>query len=260
MQINYTRELGQFKSNINNREINESYVDEIVGSIEKYGFWPHEPIVVDKDMTVLEGHHRLEAAKKACVGVHYVENSIPGITPIEMSTTANRKKRWTVKEVCELRAKQSDEDYSKLVEFVEQTGIEFSAALPLCCKGVGPTSRSLAQGRVKSGTFQFEVDEKSQRIVDMIEILHRRGFPKIGSLRVVNSIAGAFVLADKGLIDEGRLVHAIKTSPWEPYADPYRRTIYSAVTMLEGMYNHRTLKKNKVHAWYELLNDIGGMQ
>ena len=66
--INYTTDLETFSFKKFNREINQKKVDEICKTIEEYGIIV--PIIVDKNLEVCEGQHRVKALMK------YNENNL----------------------------------------------------------------------------------------------------------------------------------------------------------------------------------------
>ena len=69
-EIFSTTDYGIFKYDPMNREIRPNRVRQLVGSMRANGFI-NEPIKVNSKMIVIDGQHRLEAAKIAKVGVKY---------------------------------------------------------------------------------------------------------------------------------------------------------------------------------------------
>ncbi|MGD0572289.1 MAG: DNA methyltransferase [Sedimentisphaerales bacterium] len=71
-------DINKIKPYENNPRINDMAVDAVAGSIGQFGF--RQPIVVDKDMTIVCGHTRLYAAKKlglTTVPVHVAKELTP---------------------------------------------------------------------------------------------------------------------------------------------------------------------------------------
>ena len=57
----------QLKFSDFNRDINESQVKKLTKSMQTEGYWPCKEIQIDKNLNVVDGHHRLEAVRKAGV-------------------------------------------------------------------------------------------------------------------------------------------------------------------------------------------------
>lgn len=55
-----------------NRDINESQVKKLTKSMQAEGYWPCKEIQIDKNLNVIDGHHRLEAVRRAGVGFDVV--------------------------------------------------------------------------------------------------------------------------------------------------------------------------------------------
>jgi len=62
----------EFKHIKGNRALKESNVVNIMKSMDTFGFQPGRPLLVDKDMNVIDGQNRLEAAKRLQIPVYYM--------------------------------------------------------------------------------------------------------------------------------------------------------------------------------------------
>ena len=67
-----TRNYELFKKHPSNTPINETIVNKLVSSIEQKNMLMLKPILVNEKMEVLDGQHRLEAAKKLSLPVYYI--------------------------------------------------------------------------------------------------------------------------------------------------------------------------------------------
>ena len=70
--IHCTHDLSVFKIIDGNRNINLGHVDRLVKSIKDNGFLK-TPIIVNKFYEVVDGQHRLEAAKKINSQIYYIK-------------------------------------------------------------------------------------------------------------------------------------------------------------------------------------------
>ena len=70
--IQRTTTLDKFKLKKGNRFINEAHVKALIDSIKKHNLLHLQPIIVDTNMNVIDGQHRLKAAERLQVPIYYV--------------------------------------------------------------------------------------------------------------------------------------------------------------------------------------------
>ena len=80
VQVKFTQNLGMFKLHNVNREVDTPRVKRITDSMKKDGL-KLVPIIVNSNYVVVDGQHRLTAAKEAGKGIYFiVDTSIPNTT------------------------------------------------------------------------------------------------------------------------------------------------------------------------------------
>lgn len=77
-EIYVTSDYSIFKRSGDNRNIRANWVNQLAKSMKMNGFYPDSPIEVNEKMTILDGHHRFEAAQLAGVPVYYFIDKTPG--------------------------------------------------------------------------------------------------------------------------------------------------------------------------------------
>ncbi len=77
-KVMYEKNYSKFTLFDNNRDINETHVEELIASMRKSG--QLMPVVVTPDKEVIDGQHRLKACEKLGIPVSYV------ISPIKHHT------------------------------------------------------------------------------------------------------------------------------------------------------------------------------
>lgn len=234
----------KFNASEHNRDLKPTAVAELEASMKETGFWHWEPIVVDERGTVLSGHHRLQAARNLGIPVFYTHPH-KKLSPKQLATTANQNTRWSPLQLSKLRARQNHPEHIKLQNFIENTGIAFSSAVALTCKGVGVTSRAPARRKIMDDQYEFEISKDSKRIIDYNEILRNRGYDWAGQIRPICAIASCLELVDLGIIDEGRFKDALKIKDFEP-----DRSTAGYINQFENAYNHKISRKKVVSNWY----------
>lgn len=71
MEILKTKDYGSFKEINSNREVDQRHVRSLVAAIEQKNLLHVNPIVCNADMEVIDGQHRLEAARALGVEIYY---------------------------------------------------------------------------------------------------------------------------------------------------------------------------------------------
>jgi hypothetical protein len=124
-----TTNYDQFKTLIGNRELYGPHIKRLVHSISKQDLLEHNPILVNEAMEVIDGQHRLAAARELGVPLYYTTVSGTSIETAQELNIANRG--WNTADFLESYVKRGFPDYITLKEFVirYETPIIFSASL-----------------------------------------------------------------------------------------------------------------------------------
>lgn len=130
IKILYESNLSKFSFLEDNRKIDENHVSRLVTSIEKYG--QMMPIIVDPQLQVIEGQHRLEACKKLKISVAYIIKQ--DATSKDIAIINNMQKGWGNKDYLNHFSHKNHPNhltYIKIVKFFEVYPIQFSVGLML---------------------------------------------------------------------------------------------------------------------------------
>ncbi len=142
-----TNDLKKFKYFEYNRQIESSNVNKLVRSISKNNLLEENPILVTKDMYVIDGQHRLEACKKLQIPVFY--KVCENYKPEDLITFNAAKSIWRAESYANYYANQGNIEYIKLLDFCKKHGI--SVAVFVDCFFGGKNAQSL-----KEGDFEFD--------------------------------------------------------------------------------------------------------
>lgn len=131
-----TNDLSTFKTLPGNRVPNLLHINRLNYSINKYGM-KCNPILVNERLEVIDGQHRLEAAKSAGTFVYYI--IVPGYNLTEVHTLNLNQKNWTKTDYMEGYANMGQESYIKLREFVlKNDDFPFTCCVYLCNNSLVP--------------------------------------------------------------------------------------------------------------------------
>jgi len=121
-----TSNLSIFKDIDGNRVPNLQHIKRLADSIRVYGM-KCNPILVNERMEIIDGQHRLMAAKEAESFVYYI--IVKGYSLSEVHTLNLNQKNWSKKDFMEGYANMNIKSYVKLKEFIQKNE-DFS--MPIC--------------------------------------------------------------------------------------------------------------------------------
>lgn len=127
-EIMETTDYSIFRSVIENRDIKEERMEVILGSIRKKNLLHLCPLLVSADMYIIDGQHRLEAAKRLGLSVFYIlSDEILGKEDVILFNTTQNN--WELLDYAKSHAKGGDENYIKLLAFCRRNSIGLGPAI-----------------------------------------------------------------------------------------------------------------------------------
>ena len=175
-----TKDYSLFKKMNGNRALDPGNLKKVINSIRLSNLLEHRPILVNAKMEVIDGQHRLEAAKALGLEVYYtVKNDA---NPEDMHILNSAQRVWGLDDHLNFHASTGKLDFEKLAKFCEKKGIRAIDFLTLA-----GLRDSTSTKEFKKGTLDFgDLDKK------LSDVSHKLDF--IGS---VVSLIGAMVIGDK---------------------------------------------------------------
>lgn len=109
-----TKNYGLFKILNSNRSIKKRNVEKLMKSFKiTKGMMISKPIIVDKELNVIDGQHRLAACKELGIPVHYVITN-DSIENIPLYNTYQEK--WGMEDYVNYYATKNNENYIRLLK------------------------------------------------------------------------------------------------------------------------------------------------
>lgn len=158
-----------------NRLLSESHINELIDSISQKNLLNTHPILVDKNLHIIDGQHRLEAARRMGIPISYkIDESLDQEDMIRLNVNS---KTWTVTDYLNFYSQRQNSDYVKLKNFIEKEKMQLNIALQLLN---GSKNTSFFK-KFKDGKYQFPSDNelaeslyKNLLIKDIISFIKKK--------------------------------------------------------------------------------------
>jgi hypothetical protein len=161
MQVKKTSDYTIFKKLPGNREIEPGNLKKITASLKMNNMLELNPILVDSEMRVMNGQHRLEAAKNLGIEVYYkVDENIKSSDLLLLQT----QKSWTLEDFVRYHAAQGINAYVDIVKLSEKYSISITEAIQYL--GIGRGGKGYIA--LKEGKTTENIKEKENDLKDKI--------------------------------------------------------------------------------------------
>lgn len=167
-KIEKTTDYSIFKKHANNREISNANVKALIFSIKSHNLLSYRPILVNESMEVIDGQHRLEAAKQLGVEVFYQIKK--DSTHEDIVLINNAQKKWTFDDYLNYYCSLGSQEYIKMREYAKKHKMG-ARELQSLVKTFGQSTSE----KFKKGVFTFfsesEVEEMDFIIKSIDQVL-----------------------------------------------------------------------------------------
>jgi len=158
-----TKDYTIFKKNPQNRDIDRANLNAIIRSLEIKNLLQFRPILVDAKMMVIDGQHRLEAAKALSLEIWYEVNKESESEDIYL-LNANQKV-WKNSDFLNFYVNAGKDDYIKFKNFMVKYGLDFRRCF---CLLSGGSKKMKSYTEFNKGNFKFPPDD---RVLQSISVL-----------------------------------------------------------------------------------------
>lgn len=233
-----------FRSVLGNRFVNETHVARLAESLQKKNLMPWQPVMINEDHFIIDGQHRIEAAKIAGLPVYYT--IIPDCSLSDIQLLNANMRAWTLRDFAESYSKLGKKDYAVLLEFADTYNLPLTVAANLLAGlavsvGGGTITRTIRDGEFE--ITQYDVaEDMAERVKELAE------YTEGGVWRSREFIRAVSFLYDRG-VEHTRLLEKLEAYPEKVgTCKDYREY----VLLLQDIYNHRSHSKNKIDVFSAL--------
>lgn len=243
-----TNDLSIFKTIEGNRPPNLQHVRRLTSSIEENGVLCN-PILVNEKFQVIDGQHRLLAAKNVKSEIYYI--ILNGYDLEEVHTLNLNQKNWTKKDFMNGYADMGIESYVKLRTFYKQNNdFTLNTCIALCSNTSSASNIKAhayrANGKIvkqkeifEDGTWKGKDFKLAQRVADKIRLV-KPYYQNYTRTSFVGTMTG-LILNNKEF-DMSEFMHKLRLQP-TALLDCANRAQYKS--LIEDIYNYR--RRDKVN-------------
>jgi hypothetical protein len=151
-----------FKFNRDNRDISEANISKIMQSILAIGFIKSRSVIVDKNMLIIDGHHRFLALKRLEMPIFY---EIEEHASLEVLLHLNSSQQtWKLEDYIILFAKKQSPSYVNIVSVKNKYRFTYSNAVIICTNntGAGASPKDVRQG------LDLEINKNQKALINLL--------------------------------------------------------------------------------------------
>ena len=229
-EILQTKDYSIFKLVVSNREVDPAHVRSICKSINKNNLLHLNPIIVNPEMEVIDGQHRLEAAELLGLPIFYQVDS--AVSKNDLADLNSVKKNWNTIDYINYWTMEKAPGFSILSKFLsEHPKIPASTALMLLSPEGKRDMSSLKLGQVDvlNITEATEIAECLKTFRRIIDWAYERNF----------------VLAIYRIMRTGKYDHSVMQKKLESQSRSLVKCINTVqyIELLEEIYNRGSHNK-----------------
>lgn len=243
-EIFVTTDYHKFEFVYGNRKLNSNHVRLLIDSINREDLLDKNPIIVNEKMEVIDGQHRLEAARQLRLPIYYVVQDESGLRAVQLLNAT--KRTWNHRDYLDSYITLDNMDYQILDSFVKKHNVPLGFAMILLgdetYAGYGArkgTGNSLF-ARFKRGEFKVLNLEKAEKTITQLKVLSNfAANPIWGNKEFLRAFE---IIQEKGYsFDE--FVKKLQVSGIKIYS---RATVKDYLRDFEDILNFKRAKDNRV--------------
>lgn len=172
-----SKDYGKFKQIDGNRKINRGHVARLIEAIERKNLLEYFPILLNEDMEVIDGQHRLSAA--ATLGIPFYYQVVPGLTLTDVMAINTNSKSWNMLDFINSHIELGKTDYEVLQNFMDtyHWNPSTSAMLLSGYNGFFGAKGGSITNKVKNGEFKVASLGLAEKIAkQVLELRHYTDF------------------------------------------------------------------------------------
>lgn len=232
--IKATKNYAMFRPHGQQPQLNPKHISKLEASMAEHGFIQAKPIHCypkNSFLYVIDGHNRLEAAKRLGLSVYYVVGDESQASLIAAENIAVRK--WGTAEFVNMYTIRGHKDYVILSKYIQRGVPLLQAASLLYGENADSGNAILA---IQDGTFRAKTTDRIDQIVYAMDEL--KDITPVVTTRIFIAALSALLFVTE--FDLSQLITRIRQNPHMLSKTANREQM---LVQLEDIYNFRSGKK-----------------
>lgn len=228
MKVYTTKNYDQFRHLDDNRDINQLHLERLKESMQDVYLF--NPIIVNENLEVIDGQHRLEDCRQLNLPVRYI--SVDGYGIREVQVMNANSKNWGPKDYLQSYVKNGYPEYITYKSFQEKYGFDHQVNLIL----LNNSDKRNGYDEFNSGKFKVHNLRKAERVANYLMQIK----PYYSGYRRRSFVYAILSIIDKPGFTLDELLAKIKLQP-SALVDCTSTEKYRE--LLEDIYNYRRRDK-----------------
>jgi hypothetical protein len=166
IKIEKTISYGKFKQLEGNRPINKGLLNAIRESINNDGnYLMYNPIIVNEKMEIIDGQHRLEAARLEAADIYYIMAT--GMRIRQAQVLNSRKRQWSSNDFLQSYLVEGKRDYETLKVLMD----EYKFSVAICVKYLAKNNHQSAMKKFRDGKFEVVDRDWAEDCLGLLSIV-----------------------------------------------------------------------------------------
>jgi len=235
-EIGKTKEYDLFATISGNRNINNANLKRIVESIQQQNLLEHNPIIINKHYEVIDGQHRLEAARILEIPIYYTMIKKANIEEVHLLNAS--QKPWALKDYIQGYCGMGKKPYQYLQDFMEEFKLPVRQSIILIKPGESESrmGRGFKQGKLNITEYEYFCAKKD--VKEMITTFS----PYVDFFNSAFCAAFKKILKLEGYDEKVMVTHLRLLNPDNIKYSATQKTLQQ----LENIYNYGLSKKNRL--------------
>lgn len=233
MKIYKTTNYDKFKIIKGNRFLNQRHITNLAKALSSVNLLETHPIIVNEKMEIIDGQHRLEAAKTLGATLYYVIS--PGARLPEVQLLNTNVYGWILKDYLNSHIQRGKGEYELIKLFCDTYGFSVSLGLMLLSKQLAGTH---AKGQLiesfKAGTFIVDNLKQAEELANLLN--DYKPFFESGVYRSRDFISAIRSLYLKKLVKHSEMIRKLTFVKGKL---PKQHSPKAYLRMLEDTFNYK---------------------
>lgn len=165
-----TNDYSIFRQIDGNRKIHHGHVSRLKDAIERKNLLEYFPILLNEDMEIIDGQHRLTAA--AALGLPITYAIVPGLRLADVVAINTHSKGWTIMDFVDSHIELGKVQYQTLKDFTSRYGMGVTTSAALLMGYTSMKTGGISKV-IKNGDFRIGSLEQAEYIAEQLIVLKK---------------------------------------------------------------------------------------